>query len=354
MSYCGAAFYVPEDMTSYYAKPTRWISAYRWEMLFDFFPAAEDDDSGSGSSPADFRPMCYLSGTLFKNGKGALDPVFVQPGLESKDLRPGDYGIEVMGTKGQLLLSVPFHAQFEDEEQEFEKTSFRFRIPRKDGIAGILLKKGEKVLDTISVSKHAPKLEILSPAGGEVLKEAGALFWKGYDEDGDALRYVILYSPDKGKSWHPVKWGVEKEMYKVYNSMLPGGDAAMFRVIATDGFNTVYADTKGAFEVPGKAPRAFITRPRPGNRFASGEPVIFEAKAQDLEDSEIPGTSCLWSVGSRFLGKGRKLTAQLPDGVHEIELTVFDSDKNVGTETVTITVGMDDFAKQLASMVTYN
>ena len=352
MSYCSAGFYVPEDMTSYYAKPTRWISTYRWEMLFDFFPAAEDD--GAGSSPGSIRPMCYLSGTLYKNGKGVLDPVFVQPGLESKGVRPGDFRVEALGAKGQLLMSVPFHAEFENEEQEFERTSFRFQIPRKDGIAKIVLKKGQKVLDQIAVSKHAPKVEILSPSGGEVLKETGTLYWKAYDKDGDALRYVILYSPNKGKSWHPVKWGLEKEMYRVYSSDLPGGDEALFRVVATDGFNTVYADTKGTFEVPGKAPKAFITRPYAGNRFASDELVTFEARAHDLEDNEIPGTSCLWALGGKFLGRGKKLTAQLPDGVHEIELTVFDSDKNVVTERVTIAVGTDNLPKQLASIAKYH
>ena len=352
MSYCAAGFYVPEDMTSYYAKPTRWISTYRWEMLFDFFPAAEDD--GAGSSPGSIRPMCYLSGTLYKNGKGVLDPVFVQPGLESKGVRPGDFRVEALDTKGRLLWSVPFHAEFDNEEQEFEKTSFRFQIPRKNGIAKIVLKKHQKVLDEIAVSKHAPKVEILSPSGGEVLKETGTLYWKAYDKDGDALRYVILYSPNKGKSWHPVKWGLEKEMYRVYSSDLPGGDEALFRVVATDGFNTVYADTKGTFVVPEKAPNAFITRPSTGNRFDSAELVTFEANAYDLEDNEIPATSCLWAVGGKFLGRGKKLTAQLPDGVHEIELTVFDKDENVVTERVTIAVGTDNLPKQLASMVKYN
>ncbi|MBI4777070.1 MAG: PKD domain-containing protein [Deltaproteobacteria bacterium] len=352
MSYCSAGFYVPEDMTSYYAKPTRWISIYRWETLFDFFPAAEDDDSAG--SPGSIRPMCYFSGTVFKNGKGMLDPVFVQPGLETKGLRPGAYRVEALGTGGQVLFSVPFHAEFETEDGlQLDKASFRFQVPRKDGIAKIVLKKKQTVLDVISVSKHAPKVDILSPAGGEVLKEAGTVFWKAHDEDGDALRYVILYSPNKGKSWHPVKWGLEKEMYRVYSSDLPGGDEALFRVLATDGFNTVYADTKGTFAVPGKGPSAFITRPQTGSRFESGELVSFEGYAQDLEDPEIPGTSCLWSLGGKVLGRGKKLTAQLPDGVHEIQLTVSDSDENAVTETVTIAVGTDNLPKQLASIVQY-
>ncbi|HID19485.1 MAG TPA: hypothetical protein EYP28_00880 [Methanophagales archaeon] len=166
--------------------------------------------------------------------------------------------------------------------------------------------------------------------------------WKAEDKDGDPLSFSILYSPDKGNSWFPVAWNVQGESYKVDTLILPGGDAAMVRVIVTDGFNTAQDDSDGTFKVAGKPPAAFIIRPEANTPFSSGEVISFEGEATDLEDYSIPDASFIWSSDSTVFGTGRRVNARLPDWVYKVTLTVVDSRGNTGQDTVMIWVPNSD------------
>jgi hypothetical protein len=152
----------------------------------------------------------------------------------------------------------------------------------------------------------------------------------------------VICKPSKGESWQPVARNLEGEAYEVDTSFLPGGEAAKIRVIATDGFNTTEAVSSGTFMVKGKAPKGFIIRPEAETQFSAGEPISLEGEATDLEDGPIPDASFIWSYDSTVFGTGRRVNARLSEGVHEVTLTVFDSDGNRGQDTVLIPVGIPD------------
>lgn len=356
MSYCNAAVYIPETWETVAARPPRWISTYRWQRLFHFFAPHDyrlrplEPSPGRGLGP--IPPMYYMSGQINKDGTGRLNPIFVQPGIPTKDIAPGDYTLEVQDAFGKPLLTVPFPVSFVDKGIEHEEdmapleldvVQFHYQLPEQKGVSKILLKKGKQTLDVLKVSDNPPKITVLKPKAGEEWSGGLQMIqWKAEDKDGDSLSFSILYSPDKGKSWFPVAWNVQGESYKVDTSILPGGDAAMVRVIVTDGFNTAQDDSDGTFKVAGKPPAAVIIRPEANTPFSSGEVIYFEGEATDLEDYSIPDASFIWSYDSTVFGTGRRVNARLPDWVYKVTLTVVDSEGNTGQDMVMIWVPNSD------------
>jgi hypothetical protein len=338
MSYCESYLYDPVRDIYPRVLPKRWISTYRWERLFDFFTL------GPRPMPFRARPLVYyMSGHINVDGTARLNPVFVQPGIPTKDIAPGDYTIEVQDSYGKTILTTPFLASFIDVEgNEVETAYFHFQLPEQEGTSRILLKKGERILDMLEVSKNPPQVTVIAPKEGEQWSDLQTIEWSAKDEDGDPLHFDIFYSPDKGESWRPVAWNLQGEAYKVDTSFLPGGKAAKIRVIATDGFNTTEAVSSGTFMVKGKAPKGFIIQPEAETQFSPGEPISLKGEATDLEDGPIPDASFIWSYDSTVFGTGRRVNARLPEGVHEITLTVFDSEGNTGQDTVVISVRIPD------------
>ncbi len=209
----------------------------------------------------------------------------------------------------------------------------------QEGTAQIVLKRGEQVLAVGTVSPNAPTVDLLAPNGGEEWDALQTIAWNASDEDEDPLSFSIFYTPDGGRIWLPVASNIQGDFYQVDTSILPGGDEARIRVIATDGFNTTEDDSDETFSVAEKPPEVGIILPQAGSYFSSDEVVSFQGEAADLEDDSIPDTSFIWSYGSTVFGIGRAVNAVLPDGVHEVTLTVVDSDNQTGTSSVTVFIG---------------
>jgi hypothetical protein len=127
----------------------------------------------------------------------------------------------------------------------------------------------------------------------------------------------------------------------VDTAVLPGGNGGRIRVIATDGFNTTYADTEGAFSVQGNPPQADIGQPEEGRQFATGEAIVFEGEGYDMEDGFLPDEAFLWSYGGKDFGIGSRVTARFPEGTHEVILTVTDSDEETAQDVIKICVVAD-------------
>jgi sugar lactone lactonase YvrE len=68
--------------------------------------------------------------------------------------------------------------------------------------------RGSPALRDIAISylprNQAPKLTLVSPAGGEIWKGSQTLKWTAVDPDADTLTYEVAYSGDGGKTWKPV------------------------------------------------------------------------------------------------------------------------------------------------------
>jgi len=99
---------------------------------------------------------------------------------------------------------------------------------------------------------------------------------------------------------------IQGNSYEVDTTVLPGGEEAKIRIIATDGFNTTQDDSDGTFSVTRKAPEAYISQPNADIPLCSTRAISFQGDASDLEDQSIPDAAFVWSYGSTAFGTGRK------------------------------------------------
>lgn len=323
--------------------PTKWISPYRWENLFNNFSTVLTFGLRSEALAAlrnKIQTVYYLSGQVHVDGTGELNPVLVQPGIPTEEILQGDYLIELLGPKGEILQRVPFFVSFVDVEgNDLETVHFNLQLPEvRDSVASIRLKLKNQVLDEIKVSEHPPSVQVLAPNGGEEWSGRETIKWSAHDEDQDPLSFTLLYTPDSGNTWFPVANNVYENYYNIDTSLLRGGKEAKIRVIATDGFNTSQDDSDETFTVLPNPPEVNIVQPGDGTLFELGQMISFIGNATDTEDEAIPEESFIWSYEGTVFGAGRQVEAALPEGNHVVMLTVTDSDGGSGTASVDIRV----------------
>ncbi|HMN30033.1 MAG TPA: hypothetical protein PKE45_17910, partial [Caldilineaceae bacterium] len=166
-----------------------------------------------------------------------------------------------------------------------------------------------------------------------------SIAWQASDEDGDTLTYAVLYSPDQGATWLTLATSLTQTQYAVNSQELAGGNNAIIRVMASDGFNTHTVDSP-PFQVARKEPQAFILSPAAATEIVQGQSLILDGDGYDLEDALLADDQFQWRsdrVGA--LGQGRSVRVMLDaPGVHQITLTVTDNDSNSGTATLSISV----------------
>jgi hypothetical protein len=228
---------------------------------------------------------------------------------------------------------------FEDVEgNPLDTAYFSFQIPAPEGAAKLVLKHNETVLDILTASNNAPTVTVLQPNGGETWSGEQTIQWSANDLDGDPLHFTILYTPDDA-NWYPVAANVTGTSLDINTSTLPGGNAARIKVIATDGFNNGEDESDGTFSVSDNPPEVFINTPLDNATVPLGSSSQFQGDAFDLEDSSLPEESFLWELDGSPIGTGRQASAPLSYGMHEITLSVMDSQDNVGQATIQVFAG---------------
>jgi len=327
------------DLMSYCTSgvlPTKWMSPYRWRSLFDAF-APNNLNHLQASQVQDYY---YVSGQINKDGTGNLNSVFIQPGLSGHTSNTGQYVIEVVDNAGKVLGSrIAFDARFTNVEGEVrDVVYFNFQLPVQDTGTKIVLRRDLLVLDTIIQSANAPVISINPNPSGQ-WSGLQTISWEASDsdDDSDTLLYSILYSPNKGANWYPVASNLTSKSFQVDSSTLPGGNAALLRVMVTDGFNTTQDETDVPFSISNKPPIATIYSPVSGGKVISSQLVQFNGDASTLDGIALDDNNFVWSyteisTGSPVLiGKGRRVEASLPEGIIDIGLTVTDSYGNSST-----------------------
>jgi len=89
----------------------------------------------------------------------------------------------------------------------------------------------------------------------------------------------------------------------------------------------------------GEAPRVWIITPTDGASFLTGTPITFAESAVDAEDRILADGPFLWtSDRDGELGRGPSISSTLTPGIHTIGLLVFDSDRNIVSARISITV----------------
>jgi hypothetical protein len=136
--------------------------------------------------------------------------------------------------------------------------------------------------------------------------------------------------------------GIEDFTTNVVLTSLPGSDQALVRVLVSDGFHTGEDVSDGTFTNAFHAPVVEIESPNSGTLFVEDQMIILRGSARDTEDGDLSGASLAWvSSLDGDLGSGKSIAVNasgLTEGDHTITLNANDSDSQLGTDTIVITV----------------
>jgi hypothetical protein len=313
---------------------------------------------------SDYTYKAIRNRLVYEAGAAAAAPV-VQAGVEylavlgSADLALGtaelhtlyrlsdgdDWKLVLQSSRGGTMAEYPFTPKVNEAgpgEGPEPLASILETVPWVDGTARVvILYQGAEVAAQV-VSANAPIVDMVYPSGGETLNQDTVMVqWTGHDDDGDPLVYALLYSADAGASWQTVALNVATTQADILLSELPGSNQALFRVIASDGVNTGQGQSDATFQIPLKAPMAFILSPSNLDRFTLEQHVTLVGEGYDAEDGSMPESALAWSSDRQgILGVGTQLSVtDLVEGKHVITLQTKDSDAQTGTASVTIYVG---------------
>ncbi|HLU50340.1 MAG TPA: HYR domain-containing protein, partial [Planctomycetota bacterium] len=259
----------------------------------------------------------------------------------SLDAPKSPWTVDLVRDDDTLLVSYPF-APPESPGEHHGELSIIFPVRFENGAERILIRYHGDTLAEVEVSRNWPIVEVVSPNGGEELPQDLTIEWTSSDPDGDELTHDIQYSPDGGESWYVVAQNVVGTSYSLADpSSIPGSaGAALVRVVASDGVRSQADVSDAPFHLGFRAPRAFISRPRPGEVLAHGETIVLEGGATDPEELDLSENQLSWLVDGKAFGTGAELAiAGLGIGPHTAEVRALDSNQKGSTARVDFWIG---------------
>ncbi|MBK9757445.1 MAG: hypothetical protein IPO88_28880 [Nannocystis sp.] len=293
------------------------------------------------------RPWLLVRGTL-RGDKASFAPfeqIFRREDLRSTS-QGKRYSLTLADSGGAALLRHDFDVVAHDAKPGAPQP-FAVIVPYDPATAKIVLRSKNKPIAERIVSASAPQIDGLTFDPKLAASGSAPLTWTAKDSDGDTLVHSIEYSPDGGDSWRPVAVAQSQPKLAVDLRDLPGGDAAVLRVLSSDGVRTTEARTP-SFVVARKPPRVNLDAPSeitaPGAKpiaLTSASPLVLAGTAYDLEDGPITATSAFrWrSDRDGELGQGPWIVLRkLSPGKHRITLRTIDSHKQSAEAAVTLTV----------------
>jgi hypothetical protein len=348
-----------------------WISPFTWNRMFNKLNVAAVAASADGevielgrSGSArllrtNHASSLVVNATIFNpavsDQKGGRLGNLYKVGQGYQLILPeGDYRVELR-SKSSVLVSRTFQVSFESEYTAHDghdghdgdphplaQADVSFVMPFVEGTTSVALLHKGNLLDERAVSNNVPQVTITSPAQVVEWKSGEqTLSWTGSDADGDSLVYAVLYSYDGGINWQMLQEGLTQSSFTVDVDALAGSSDARFRVIASDGIHSNYAETKEAIVVPNKKPMPVILEPAHGISVEPNTLVVLQGGAADLEDGSLPAGQLRWfSNRQGELGVGYSVPiANLVTGQHVITLLATDSYGIIDETSITIHVG---------------
>ena len=287
-----------------------------------------------------FDEVLLVAGSFDENGEVVLLPPLAMQANQVEAGPGGPYLAELQSADGSLLASASFDVDTQLGEYDAPNPGlFSFEVPYPSGTSRLLISHSDQVIHTLERSPSPPDLSVGQPAAEARVTGEATVDWTASDSDGDELSYTVLYSPDEGDTWLPLAIGWPDQNLPIDGSQLPGGEAARIRVLASDGLNTVSADSS-PFSVPRHAPTVSIL---PANAEAepwvAGRPNTLAAIADDVEDGWLPDSAYQWtSDRDGPMGQGSALHVNLSEGTHVISVVVTDADGQTASASTTVTV----------------
>jgi hypothetical protein len=343
MSYCLAG-----------TNPDSWWSPYRWQAWIDELKSATPGGDSAPQTSADRavagaangagvltvpEDSFYVLGNVYPDGSGEFSQVLRQPGTPDPEGLVGEYSVRVLGCADQTLAENSFPVSFlGDEGEEDPLFTFSFILPAAPESCRIELLLNDVVLDSRTVSDHAPTVTVVAPNGGENWSGRQVVQWTADDADSDPLQFTLLYSADGGVTWEVIAAMIDGYAQEVDFDLLQGSESALIRVLASDSGNTGEDDSDAVFTVAGRETEIQILTPSQGDFFPPDTPIKLNGFARDGSGYPWPEEGLLWSTTGGVAGRGSSLDIVLEEGVHPIALIAMDGQTIAGVEVIEITV----------------
>ena len=302
---------------------------------------------GSGRVLPPSTPFNLISG-IFPSDPllpGTLRPVVrLENYIEVEPEGVGSAAIEIADDQAVVLYSTHF------EPEPGEESAFSLPVPVLESARTIRLFRNGQLHDTITRSSNAPTVSIIEPETGDALGAVPfTVEWQASDADNEQLRVNVLYSPDEGMTWMPLRVGVGENsaVVRVNAADLPASDEGVIRVDASDGFNSASTFVTALHTGPNHPPTVAILTPTNGEAFKPGTNVVLSGTVGDLEDGWIDISTGLYirptvnwySNVDGFLGAGQSIgVSSLSSGPHVLELRATDEDGATTSAFVAILV----------------
>jgi uncharacterized protein (TIGR03437 family) len=257
----------------------RWISAATYAALARLPLGKELSAAPSESRKGEFQSdeIWLLSGTVRSDGTGTLDPAYRVPAPQpvEADTSSGAFCVQA-SAQGGVLSQACFDANFStNSERHFVTT-----LPYEPGTTRITLLREGVELASLAATTNLPAVTITTPLAGSTHDAAMPLTmaWTAMDADGDALAFSALYSPDGGETWVPLGIDLTESSLTFDPARIQGGENVMFRVLASDGFNTT-TETIGPVNVV-QTPAIEVDEPAEVGSAPAGELGVGEVSIQ--------------------------------------------------------------------------
>ena len=335
------------DLMSYCSN--QWISDYTYTSMYVFMfthpsgPAASD----LIQSPSLAGDFLVVSGDIV-TATNSADFAFIRrvSSVANKSVNnpAGTYRIRLLGASDQVLANYTFVAEQTIDPAQLSFSQVVDFVPGTRKIQ-IIRMADAMVLKTKLVSTNAPVVSnVALPGASNPVSGLVTLTWNASDADNDLLSYDVSYSKNSGTTFTPLATNVEEKTIQIDTAMLGGSNTALFRVTASDGINSGFANS-AVFAMAYKAPQPYILNPANNTHILYGQLVTLSGVALDAQDNLVDSTGMVWKdANGGILGNGAEISlTTLPVGSNVITLEATNSNNQTGTTTVTIIVD-DDLA----------
>ncbi len=318
----------------------QWISTYTYKKLFNEFNNSNKSSAPEPALLSDNQEYLILSGILTSTGtieKLKIHREILIDSQPPEQPETSHYTIELQNSRNETLLEQTLNVQ--DIFQGSDLKIFFDVIPFNPGTNLILIKLDQLVIHTIRISPNNPQVEIIYPNGGEFLSGTTTITWTAEDIDNDSLVFDVLYSTDNGINWSVLALNIKSNEFVWDTDQSPGSEDAKIRVMVSDGVNSAHDDSDSPFNLEKKGPTSLVRSPENNSNFYLNKLITFEGIGYDLEDGPI-NDSLFWTSSiDGFIGSGEIITGDsLSPGMHQITLTVKDSEGETGSSTLSILV----------------
>jgi len=214
-----------------YCSPT-WTSDYTYWHIYQFRQSAELREEISRPPEDAF----YISGFISPSGRVTLRPVYRQA-VQMPGLVEGSFVLEMLGSEGEVLATHTFNPVEVADSPGYRL--FGFFVPAIDGLNGLRLREGERLLversnvdrmDTAAFEIGALSLE------GE--QNTTSLLWPAVSHPSADIVYRLRFSADGGRTWQVLALDRSDPVFPLPSRSGMDFSQGLIEVQASDGLHT--------------------------------------------------------------------------------------------------------------------